>query len=70
VLFAIGNGQDEENRSDALQVDALGNLTASGKIIASGQDVLLLIGSMQAQIDTLQTQLEALQLQITELGGN
>ena len=63
VLFAVGNGDDGDNRADALQVDALGNVTASGKVIASGQDLLQLISALQDQVDSLQTQLDA-------LGGN
>ena len=58
MLFAVGNGADEDNRSDALQVDQLGNLTASGKVIANGQDLLLLISALQTQVDTLSSQLE------------
>ena len=53
VLFAVGNGADADNRSDALQVDQMGNLTASGKVIASGQDLLMLIAALQTQVDTL-----------------
>ena len=63
VLFAVGNGADGDNRADALQVDDLGNVTASGKVIASGQDLLQLISALQDQVDSLQTQLDA-------LGGN
>ena len=63
VLFAVGNGADADSRSDALQVDALGNVTASGKVIATGQDLLQLISALQSQVDSLQMQLDA-------LGGN
>ena len=70
VLFAVGNGADADNRSDALQVDQMGNLTASGSVIASGQDLLLLIAALQTQVDTLTAQLGALQTQLDELGGN
>lgn len=70
VLFAVGNGADADNRSDALQVDQMGNLTASGSVIASGQDLLMLIAALQTQVDTLTAQLGALQTQLDELGGN
>lgn len=70
VLFAVGNGADVDNRSDAFQVDNLGNITASGKVIASGQDLLLLITGLQAQVDTLNSQLSAMQAAIDALGGN
>ena len=70
VLFAVGNGADADNRSDALQVDQQGNLTASGKVIASGQDLLLLITTLQTQVDTLTAQLGAMQAQLDALGGN
>ena len=70
MLFAVGNGADADNRSDALQVDQMGNLTASGKVIASGQDLLMLISALQTQVDTLTAQLGALQTQLDALGGN
>ena len=70
VLFAVGNGADEENRSDAIQVDQLGNLTASGKVIANGQDLVLLIAALQTQVDTLASQLESLQNQLDEISEN
>ena len=48
----------------------MGNLTASGSVIASGQDLLMLISALQTQVDTLTAQLGALQTQLDELGGN
>ena len=63
VLFAVGNGADADNRSDALQLDNLGNLTLSGSVVAGGQDLLSLIAALQAQVDSL-TQ------QVAELSGN
>ena len=63
VLFAVGNGLDIDNRSDALQVDSQGKLTVSGSIVANGQDLLSLIASLQAQVDSLTAQVAA-------LGGN
>jgi hypothetical protein len=63
VLFAVGNGADADNRSDALQVDNLGNLTLSGSVVANGQDLLSLIATLQAQVDSLTQQVAA-------LGGN
>jgi hypothetical protein len=70
VLFAVGNGADVDNRSDAFQVDNLGNVTASGKVIASGQDLLLLITTLQNQVDSLNAQVAEMQSQIDALGGN
>ena len=60
MLFAVGNGADAENRSDALQLDNLGNLTTSGTVVANGQDLLSLIATLQAQVDSLTTQVAAL----------
>ena len=61
VLFAVGNGADADNRSDALQVDNLGNLTLSGSVVANGQDLLSLIATLQAQVDSLTQQVAALE---------
>ena len=60
VLFAVGNGTDAENRSDALQVDSQGNVTLSGTVVANGQDLLSLIAALQAQVDSLTQQVAAL----------
>lgn len=70
LLFVVGNGADVDNRSDALQVDNLGNVTASGKVVANGQDLLLLITTLQNQVDTLNAQVTTMQAQIDALGGN
>ena len=70
VLFAVGNGADVDNRSDAFQVDNLGNIIASGKVVANGEDLLQLIATLQTQVDTLNAQVAAMQAQIDALGGN
>lgn len=70
VLFAVGNGSDVDNRSDAFQVDNLGNIYLPGKVLANGQDLLLLITTLQSQVDTLNAQVAAMQAQIDALGGN
>ena len=70
VLFAVGNGADVDNRSDAFQVDNLGNIIASGKVVANGEDLLQLIATLQTQVDTLNAQVTAMQAQIDALGGN
>ena len=57
----VGNGEAEDDRSDALQVDTAGNVLAAGRLFAEGSDLLQLMLDLQAQVDSMQTQLNLLQ---------
>ena len=61
LLFAVGNGEAEDDRSDALQVDTAGNVLAAGRLFAEGSDLLQLVINLQAQVDSMQIQLNLLQ---------
>ena len=60
VLFAVGNGADATTRSDAFQVTADGNALVTGSLTVGGVDLIGLIATLQAQVDSLQQQVDLL----------
>ena len=60
ALFAVGNGSDDEARSDAFQVLSNGDAVVSGALMVNGVDLGALVLDLQQQIVTLQQQVDAL----------
>jgi hypothetical protein len=61
ALFTVGNGEEEDVRSNAFQVMSNGDAQVAGKLIVDGVDLLALVLNLQAQVDSLQQQVDLLE---------
>jgi len=75
TLFAIGNGQSDEMRSNAFEVHSSGDAVVhgdaiiDGTVLSNGVDLNEQITMLAATIDSLQTIIAAMQAQIDGLTG-
>ena len=65
TLFVVGSGESEETRANAFEVSAdgaivNGDMDVSGVLSINGDNVLQIIASLQAQIESLQLQIDNL----------